>query len=92
MDLDYYFVVVKGKKQTPCIITLKNGNVMEGVYTGETAPGGLLLNLRPTGETREQCKNVGISDPNPDIAGGDTLEVEDLGIAVSEIESIEFTK
>lgn len=91
MDIDVYLSLVKGKRNKPCIIRFNDGRIEEGVYLGESpALKDLGIVVRPTGESRKRYQHVGISDPNPKIELGDTLEVTNLSLLISTIDSIEF--
>lgn len=91
MDLDEYFALVKGNENKPCVITFKDGRVEEGAYIAESPNiSNLGMVIRPMGKTRETYENVGISDPDPKFELGDTLEVKNLSLSISAINSIEF--
>ncbi len=93
MDLDIYFAQTKGMKNKPCTITFKDGRVEEGIYQGESPDTNKLnMVIRMTGDTRKEYEHIGISDPNPDLASGDTLEIKDnkIGLSISSIASIDF--
>ena len=93
MNLEYYLHLTKGKGSKPCTIRFKDGRAEEGVYLGETPNiNDIGMIIRMTGETRKKYENIGISDPNPNFACGDTLEIKDnkVGVRITAIESIEF--
>ncbi len=93
MDLENYWMLTKGRKNKPCAIQFKDGRVEEGVYQGESPDiNDLGMVIRMTGETLKRYEHVGISDPNPNFAAGDTLEIQDnkISLRISSIESIDF--
>lgn len=93
MDLEHYLHLTKGKGSKPCTIRFKDGRIEEGVYLGECPNiNDLGMVIRMTGETRKKYEHIGISDLNPNLESGDTLEIKDnkVGVRISAIESIEF--
>lgn len=91
MDIDIYLSLVKEKCNKPCTIRFKSGHIEEGVYLGESPNlRDLGMKIRPMGESRKRYQNIGISDPNPQKELGDTLEVKNLSLLISEIDSINF--
>ena len=92
MDIDVYYTFVKGKQSKPCVVTLMDKQTEEGVYLKDIPVGNELgMTIRPTGKTKERYANIGVSDPNPRLDLGDTLEVKDICILVSNIDTIIFT-
>ncbi len=93
MDLENYLMLTKSRKNKPCTIQFKDGRVEGGVYEGESPNiNDLGMVVRMTGETRKRFEHIGVSDPNPDLASGDTLEIKDnkISLRISSIESIKF--
>lgn len=92
MDIDVYYTFVKGKQNKPCVVKLIDGQTEEGVYLKENLISkGLGMTIRPTGKTKERYANVGVSDPNPQLDLGDTLEIKNISILISDIDTISFT-
>ncbi len=91
MHVDNYWTIVTGKKQSTCNITLNNGDTMEGVYCGEGSnEQGLLMVIRPTGETKKQLRFIGTSYPKETDDLGSAFEIINIGISVSSIDAIKF--